>query len=156
MDEITIVDVAPQKVIGKRKKGNYTDLADLLPEVFEYVDTNNIQIQGPPVYLCHETSVDAVEQANTEGTADLEVAIPITGNAQGTEEYQCYDLPGGKMAKILHKGPYETVGETYDKLFRWLGQHQYQITGPLREVYISDPSEVAPEELLTEIYAPIA
>lgn len=156
MDEITIVEVAPQKVIGKRKRGNYTDISDLIPEVFEYVDTNNIQIQGPPVYLCHETSAEAVEQANAEGTADLEVAVPIAGDVPTTEEYQCYDIPGGKMAKIVHTGPYETVGETYEKLFHWLTQHNYQVTGPLREVYISDPSEVAPEELLTEIYAPIA
>jgi effector-binding domain-containing protein len=27
--------------------------------------------------------------------------------------------------------------------------------GPIREIYLNDPREVSPEELLTEIYAPI-
>nr|WP_239451403.1 GyrI-like domain-containing protein [Methanosarcina horonobensis] len=29
------------------------------------------------------------------------------------------------------------------------------ITGPVREVYLNDPREVQPEEILTEIYAPL-
>ncbi|WP_305791978.1 GyrI-like domain-containing protein [Methanococcoides sp. AM1] len=29
------------------------------------------------------------------------------------------------------------------------------ITGPTREVYLNDPAEVSPEEILTEIYAPV-
>ncbi|MDD3248518.1 MAG: GyrI-like domain-containing protein [Methanosarcina sp.] len=29
------------------------------------------------------------------------------------------------------------------------------IFGPVREVYLNDPREVPPEEILTEIYAPL-
>jgi AraC family transcriptional regulator len=30
------------------------------------------------------------------------------------------------------------------------------VAGPTREVYLNDPKEVPPDELLTEIYAPVA
>ncbi len=59
------------------------------------------------------------------------------------------------MAKIIHKGPYEKCGPTYDKLFACLQQNGKTINGPIREVYLNDPHEVPPEEILTEIYAPI-
>ena len=59
------------------------------------------------------------------------------------------------MAKIMHKGPYEDCGATYGKLFAWLQKNGKRMNGPTREVYLNDPREVPPEEILTEIYAPI-
>ena len=59
------------------------------------------------------------------------------------------------MAKIIHKGRYQDCAPTYEKLFNWLAENKKQIIGPTREVYLNDPSEVAEEDLITEIYAPI-
>ena len=59
------------------------------------------------------------------------------------------------MAKTVHRGPYEACEPTYAKLFAWIGENGKRIAGPLREVYLNDPKEVPPEEILTEIYAPI-
>ena len=67
----------------------------------------------------------------------------------------CYEMPGGKMAKTVHKGPYEDCGTTYEQLFTWLAQNHVKVTGPTREVYLNDPNEVSPEDILTEIYVPI-
>jgi AraC family transcriptional regulator len=36
-----------------------------------------------------------------------------------SEEIQVYKLPGGKMAKIVHNGPYEECSQNYEKLFSW-------------------------------------
>jgi len=41
------------------------------------------------------------------------------------------------------------------KLFDWLQENNYKIVGPIREGYVNDPREVAPEEILTIIYVPI-
>jgi effector-binding domain-containing protein len=157
MDEITIVDVPNQKVIGMRKKGRYQELIPgMLQQLFPYITKfGNDVCSGPPMFICHETCVEEVLEAEKTGTADVEVAIPISRIIDETEEMRIYDLPGGKMAKIIHKGPYDKMDQAYEKLFNWIDQNGKSISGATREVYINDPNEVGIEETLTEIYAPI-
>jgi AraC family transcriptional regulator len=81
--------------------------------------------------------------------------VPILKRGKETEEISCYELPGAKMAKITHKGPYQEEKTTYEKLFAWLGKNNKAVTGPMRKIYLNDPHEVTQEELLIEIYAPI-
>ncbi len=157
MDEITIVDVPNQKVMGMRKKGRYKELIpgmlqQLFPHILKYGDD---VCCGAPMFICHEKSVEEVMEADKMGTADVEVAVPISKDIEEAEEMKIYELPGGKMAKIIHKGPYDGMDKTYEKLYNWIFQNGKSITGPTREVYINDPNEVGMEETLTEIYAPI-
>jgi AraC family transcriptional regulator len=155
MEEVTVVEVKPQRVLGMRKCGKYEAIATMLQELCEFAIRKNIQMIGPPIFVCHEITPEKVMEADEAGTADVEVAIPVAGKVEETEEIKSYELPGGKMAKTVHKGPYEECGPTYENLFAWLEAHGKQITAPTREVYLNDPHEVPPEGILTEIYAPI-
>lgn len=56
---------------------------------------------------------------------------------------------------ILRKGSYDTVGETYDLLHRTITEKGYAINGPAYERYLSDPAQVAPKDLETEIFIPV-
>ena len=155
MEEITVVEVKPQRVLGMRKRGKYEMIATMLPHLSEFAVGRGMQIQGPPIFVCHEITPEKVMEADEAGNADVEVAIPVAGTVEETEEIKAYELPGGKMAKIIHKGPYEECGPTYEKLFAWLAAKGKEIVAPTREVYLNDPHDVSPEEILTEIYAPI-
>lgn len=157
MDEITIVDVPNQKVMGMRKKGRYKELIPgMLQQLFPYIMKHGNDVcSGAPMFICHETSVEEVMEADKMGTADVEVAVPISKDIEQTNDMKIYELPGGKMAKIIHKGPYDDMDKTYEKLYTWIAQNGKSIMGPTREVYINDPNEVGMEETLTEIYAPI-
>jgi effector-binding domain-containing protein len=155
MDEITIVEVPTQKVIGMRKQGKYELIAQMLPKLYEFAASHGAEFTGPPVFVCHERTIDDVMKADQEGKADIEIAFPILQEIEETEEIKCYELQGGTMAKIIHKGPYEKCAPTYEKLFLWIEQNGKTITGPIREIYLNDPQEVGIKEALTEIYAPI-
>jgi len=155
MEEITVVDIPEQKVLGIRKRGKYQMIAELLPQLFQYAVSKGAQFMGPPMFVCHEKGVEEVKKADEEGNADVEVAVPVGGEIEGTDEIKYYSLPGGKMARIIHKGPYEACEPTYNKLFTWIEENGKKIVGPTREVYLNDPREVTQEEILTEIYAPI-
>ena len=63
------------------------------------------------------------------------------------------DILGVKVK--THFCPYEDCCPTYEKLFAWLEENDKRIMGAIREVYLNDSTEVPPEEILTEIYAPI-
>lgn len=154
MEEITVVSVKPQLVAGIRKKGYYREIAELLPRLYEYAAKKGAKFTAPPTFVCHETAEEAVE-ADKTGTADIEVVAPIAEAIEETEEIKCYTLPGGRMAKIVHKGPYEKCEPTYNKVFAWIEKNGKKIVGPIRESYLNDPREVGLEEALTEIYVPI-
>lgn len=154
-EEIQIVELPAQLVVGMRKKGHYKIIPGMFQAIVGHVMEKGGKLKGMPTYVCHEAGPEEVKKADKEGTADIEVAFPVEGKVEETEEIKCYELSGGKMAKIMHKGPYEECESTYDKLYKWLKENGKEITGPTREVYPNDPREVKPEEILTEIYVPI-
>jgi AraC family transcriptional regulator len=153
--KITLVEVQPLNVLGIRKKGHYRDIAVLLPKLFEYVFSRGIEIAGMPAFLCHETGKEEAIAADAAGTADIEVVVPVIGNPEGSGDIGYYTIPGGKMARTFHRGPYEACEPTYLNLFTWIDEHNLRISGPIRELYYNDPNEVKPEEILTEILVPV-
>lgn len=155
MHEVTIVEVAPLPVVGMRRKGKYEQIAVMIAELIHHITASGAEICGPPVYLWHEKSVEAACRADEAGTADIEVVWPVTGPVPSTAEIRQYILPGGKMARIMHEGPYQECESTYQHLFEWLAKKHLLITGPIREVYHNDPATVTPEQILTEILAPV-
>jgi len=153
--EVTIVNVQPQTVIGVRKRGRYEEIATMLVGLYMFAMGRGIEIAGPPVFVCHEATPEDVKKVAEEGDADIEVALPVSLEAEGCDSVKRYELPGGRMAKIVHKGPYQESLSAYEKLYAWLGEQGKKPTGPVREVYVNDPRDIPPEEILTEIYAPI-
>lgn len=155
MSQVSVIEVAPQVVVGTWKRGTYAEIGPMVAKVCEYAEASGAQIRGRPTFVCHETPREAMK-ANEQATADVEVVIPVAKPVDGKGDITCYELPGGKMARIVHKGPYEACAPSYKKLFEWIAENHKKVVGPTREVYLNDPRQVPPEEILTEIYAPIA
>jgi effector-binding domain-containing protein len=156
VSDVSVVEVTPQMVLGMRKRGKYREISEMIPRIFQVAQEKNAEITGRPMFVCHERGAEEATRADAEGNADVEVVIPVRGEVEGTEEVKSYELPGGQMAKIIHKGPYDAVGPTYEALFKWLEENSKKIMGPFREVYVSDPRNTPPEQLVTVIYVPIA
>ncbi|MDD1753588.1 MAG: GyrI-like domain-containing protein [Methanotrichaceae archaeon] len=155
MDEIYVIEERPKLVVGMRRKGHYREIAEMLPQLYKYAVSKGAIVSEHPMFIWHETSKADAQEADKSGNADIEVCIPIAERIPETKTFKCYELSGGKMAKMLHKGPYETCESTYDKLFAWIEKNRKMITGPIREAYLNDPKQVGINETLTEIYAPI-
>jgi AraC family transcriptional regulator len=85
----------------------------------------------------------------------IEVAAPIAEKIEETKEIKCDTLPGGKMVKIVHNGPYDACGPTYETIFRWIERTGKTLAGPARKAYLNDPRDVGVEQAVTEIYVTI-
>lgn len=155
MIEISVVDEKPQLVAGMRRRGHYKEIANMLPALFQYVVKQDAKIAGPPLYIWHEKSVKDAFRADEAGNADIEVCVPIAERIPESDEIKCYVLSGGRNAQIVHKGPYEACLPVYERLFAWLEENGLKLTGPIKEAYMNDPKEVAPEDIITIIHAPI-
>jgi AraC family transcriptional regulator len=154
LEKIKIVNLGPQLVIGLRKRGHYREIAEMFARLYKYASEKGAEFSGMPAFICHESPEEARE-ADKAGNAEIEVVTPIKERIKCNNEMDCYTIPGGKMAKIVHKGPYEECETTYNELFTWIKENNKRIIGPIREVYLNDPKEVETEEILTEIYVPI-
>ena len=66
-------------------------------------------------------------------------------------------IGGGEYAVTTHEGPYERLNQTYARLFgQWLPHSGREVRSePCLEFYLNDPDGTSPEELLTDIYAPL-
>ncbi|MGF7178306.1 AraC family transcriptional regulator [Azospirillum doebereinerae] len=58
------------------------------------------------------------------------------------------DLPALRLTGFQHRGPYQQIGATFDRLMAWAGEHG--LVGPQTRcfgVYYDNPRVVAPESL---------
>jgi effector-binding domain-containing protein len=88
-----------------------------------------------------------------EEDADFEACMPIR---KGTprEGISVRELPGGRCAALLHKGPYDELGRSYAAILSYIHQQQYSVEVPTREVYLKGPGMIFkgnPKKYLTEI-----
>lgn len=84
--------------------------------------------------------LDLAEQASVTVAAQVEQQVPGT-----TRDI----LSGGLFAGATHVGPYDQIFLTAHALLAWIGEHGHTTRGELREVYISDPRQTAPDQLAT-------
>ena len=107
---------------------------------------------GAPLVVYHDPEFSP-ESIDTEIV--YPVAAGVTGplSTPGGRTLEPRTVSGGEVAVIVHVGPYETLGEAYQALAGWIGQHGYRVSGPPREIYLSSPQDPGPP--VTEIRFPV-
>ncbi|GAA0739779.1 GyrI-like domain-containing protein [Dactylosporangium roseum] len=86
--------------------------------------------------------LDIAEQATVTVAAQVEQEVP--GTTRGI-------LSGGLFAVATYVGPYDQVSLTAHALLAWTGEHGHTTRGELREVYVCDPRQTAPDQLVTHV-----
>jgi effector-binding domain-containing protein len=160
-DEPRVVELSPQPTVAARMRHRLAevDLGKLfdvhLPNVAHRIADLGGEAAGAPYGRYHEFGPEDV---------DVEIGIPVrapVANLRPIEEAEpgepaASELPGGRAAVTIHRGPYDGLPQTYDRLREWIaGQGQAPGIGPW-ESYVDDPGEVEdPGALRTEVVWPI-
>ena len=103
-------------------------------------------ICGKPMMLCHDTEY-------REEDANFEVAMPIKRGA-AVDDIQVKQLPGGPCISLMHLGPYDELGRSYERILRFAKEYGHDYVVPTREVYHKGPGMIFrgnPRKYLTEI-----
>jgi hypothetical protein len=61
----------------------------------------------------------------------------------------------GRVAQVMHVGPYAAEGPTVERLHRFVEEQGYRLRGRHHEIYLGDPRRSAPEKLRTIIRHPV-
>jgi effector-binding domain-containing protein len=142
-------------VAYKVMRGPYEQAPDGYGSLYQWVEHYGLKPTGMPeaLYL-------TIPDVTPEAEAEWELWAPIAGGAGETgpdeQGFGVKRIEPEVVASDVHKGPYQSVREVYDRLFSWIEEHGYQVVGPPREIYYSDPEEVPPEEHVTEVQMPVA
>ncbi len=86
-----------------------------------------------------------------------DAALVVNESVRPTGEAGIEELSAGEYASTVHKGPYQTLGDTYARLCgEWLPASGREArNAPGFEIYRNFPFSTPPDELVTEIYIPL-
>lgn len=155
MQDAQIKTTGPLTVAYAVMHGPYAQIPEGYARLYQWVEHYGLQPAGMPeaIYL---TQPDVTP----EDQAEYELWAPIAGGAGTTSPEEdgigVKRIEAETVAATMHKGRYDDLPQTYSRLMSWIGDNGYQVVGPPREVYFSDPNESGPEETLTEIQFPVA
>jgi effector-binding domain-containing protein len=105
-----------------------------------------LQISGPPYALYFNMDMQDL---------DVELGFPVSAVFEDGLEVRSGEIPAGKYASCIHKGPYSTVESAYQTLTEWISGQVGRPSGIAYEFYLNDPTEVPESELLTKLMFPI-
>lgn len=148
------VQTIPDLTVGfLRHMGPYHEVGDTWRSLMEWVGSKGLLGRAKCFGVCHD-------DPQTTPAAELryDACVDLTGlDVEVDGELKTQTLPGGRFAKTVHRGTYENLGETYDRfLGRELNAQGYQPKlGGTREVYVNSCHDTPPEDLITDVLAPI-
>ena len=152
MYPVTIRDEPARRIIGLTHQGEYHLIGKQFEAFGALCETRNLWPQlgvVAAIYYDDPDSTPTEDLRSFAGGAFCGETVP-----EGMEERH---LEGGKVAVLTYKGPYSGISAAYHSLFgNWLpNSGEEPADTPCYELYLNNPREVAPEDLLTEICLPL-
>jgi len=146
--EIHEKDMPETYYVGKRKE---IAMAEITPfygkvftEVMQFLGKNGVNPGGMPMGLYYSYSEDGT-------STDLAAVVPLeNGNVIGGE-FELITMPAGKALVMDYYGPYDKLNEGHDEFEAYLKRKGLSRKFPVAEQYITDPTTVEPEKILTQI-----
>ncbi len=145
--EIEEKAIDPLLVAGIRMTGRYRDCGPVFGKLGRKVGR---WIAGPPLILCYNTEF-------REDDADFEVCLPLRKQLS-VDGASVRELPAVRCLTLVHRGPYEDLGNSYAKMLAEIGNRGAAVETPSREVYLKGPGMIFrgnPKKYLTELQFPL-
>jgi len=148
--DVEVVDVVPMDILFVQCDSTQgpadlaTTLASAYQEITALMVENDMEMSAQPM---------TITRAWSESGYAFDAAIPVvmkdvalTGNVQAGKS------PSGRAVRVIHRGPYDQMMPTYEKLSAYMTANGLR-EGPVSwEHYISDPGKTPGDELITYIY----
>jgi AraC family transcriptional regulator len=151
--EVCLETLPPRRVAFLRHLGPFETAEPTFRRLFTWAGRRGVFRPGTLVVgICpDDPAVTPPEKIRFDCGVTVEDGVGPEG------EVGVQTLAGGEHARVTHRGPYTTLGETYGWLYGvWLpGSGREPRHAPPFEVYRNSPGETPPEDLLTDIYVPL-
>ena len=152
--EIVLKSIEPQLVAATLGViPNYQDCGSIFERLFdrayEYVYRHGSKQVGCGIAIYHDTKL-------RDRDIPVEAAASIYEKIPCDEQVWVYELPAvEKMACLVHRGSFATLGRAYNALLGWVEKNGYQIVGSTREVYLQYERGGEQSQYVTEVQVPV-
>jgi AraC family transcriptional regulator len=148
---VVIQDRAPTRIAYLPHRGPYNQIGAAFKRLYAWAIPRGLARDGLGVAVFLD-DVRAVAPEALRSEAGLTVGPKVTGD----DEVAVRELPGGRHAMLLFAGPYPGLSAAWSELSGWLAASSEKAAdAPGFEIYLNDPYDTAPEDLLTELYRPL-
>ena len=141
--EITVVDLAEQQTAVVRGRAAPETISEMLGRTFDAVARTAAgqgrRIAGPP--FARYRSMD-------ESGWDIEAGFPVDVPIDADGDVEPGSLPACRAARLVHTGPYDTIGEAWGEASAWLVEHGYDTADAPWESYLDEPGVEQPRTLI--------
>jgi effector-binding domain-containing protein len=123
-------------------------IAKSYAKIVSFLSEKNIAMNGSP---------KIINKKYQDNTYQFIAAIPVDNNdiSDDSDEVFASNMPQGKVIKLIHKGGYDGLAESYKKLNAFIYEKKLIVNGSSWEDYVTDPSLVEDSDLITHIFQPI-
>ncbi len=117
-------------------------------ELFRFASQNKLKQIGAPLDITRSYS---------EKSFSFDLCLPVENvdNIKPEKRINLGKIPKLYVLRSVYLGPYDNFPEIYNKIHKYLEQHQLAPKWNFFEMYYTDPMNVNPEENVTIIYCPI-
>lgn len=150
--DVSIKKVNPQLAVCLRRvMPAYNSEGELWGELCAYLGTlKDVRFAGPAMTIYHDMEY-------REKDVDMELAMPLAAPIPDHGNIKVRTVPGHEqVASVLHKGPFDSINTAYQFMLGWVEKGGYRVDGPDRVLYLTNPEEVSPADVLQELQVPIA
>ena len=125
-------------------------MGDAYFQILTYIDKHGLTEAGAPMSIMRSFS---------GAKLSFDAAIPVRGDteaaAQESSTVRVGKTYAGPVIRVRHVGPYRDLGTTHRKIAAYLAALGIERAGAAWESYVSDPTRVPEDELVTYVYYPI-
>jgi effector-binding domain-containing protein len=156
---ITIIEVPIQKIYqieaqSERQPDKISaQIADSFSAITTFLRENNIPMNGSPKIINKSNKDNNYKENGYQFIAAIAVDNNDLVDQSGVVIASI--MPHGKSIKMIHKGAYESLADSYELLNAYIYENKLSINGSSWEDYVAGPSIVEDSELITHIYQPI-
>jgi effector-binding domain-containing protein len=140
----------PQPTLSIRTRASAQELPQVLGQAFGAIAQHLCDLgeepAGPPFTVYYNMDMQNL---------DIEIGLPVSKKLAGKDNIQASEIPAGKIATCVHIGPYSDMPPAYAALSEWIQANGYEVTGVAYEMYLNDPAQTPPQELMTQIVFPL-